>query len=256
MTNKELQQQIAKESGGVVKGGWLVFENQGSVALNSLTSLPANTKFKNNGYVSLDSLTSLLENTKFENQGYVSLDSLTSLLENTKFENQGGVYLNSLTSLPENTKFENKGYVYLNSLTSLLENTKFENQGYVYLKGVKFDDKSWIHKIVNDTLTAEEVFAIDNVEHRRVAYEFMDKSKMKALKDYKVLDEKVDKKGNPMKILSFTIQNMKTPLKFYNCICPSSKREYFIGTEHDTCEEAKAQCWGFKAEEVEFVNEW
>ena len=127
---------------------------------------------------------------------------------------------------------------------------------FIYqLNGIRFE-KEWFDKIRKDQLSPEEIFAIDNTEHRRVAYEFMDKRKMKQLKDYKVLDEKTDEKGNPMKILSFTIQNMKEPLKFYNCLCPSSKREYFLQTDKDTCNEAKAGMFGFKAEEAEFVEEW
>ena len=127
---------------------------------------------------------------------------------------------------------------------------------FVYrLNNVEFP-KEWFDKIRKDELSPEEIFAIDNIEHRRIAFEFMDKAKMKQLKDYKVLDEQIDEKGNPMKVLSFTIQNMKEPLKFYNCICPSTGREYFIGTAENTCDEAKAKCWGFKDEEIEFVNEW
>jgi len=104
--------------------------------LESLTTLPKNTKFENKGDVNLESLTTLPENTKFENKGYVDLRSLTTLPENTKFGNQGDVYLESLTTLPKNTKFENKGDVYLESLTTLPENTKFENKGYVYLESL------------------------------------------------------------------------------------------------------------------------
>ena len=127
---------------------------------------------------------------------------------------------------------------------------------FIYqLNGINFE-KEWFDKIRKDELSPEEIFAIDNTEHRRVAYEFMDKRKMKQLKDYKVLDEKIDEKGNPMRIISFTIQNMKEPLKFYNCLCPSSKREYFLQTDKDTCDEAKAGMFGFKAEEAEFVEEW
>ena len=127
---------------------------------------------------------------------------------------------------------------------------------FVYqLNGIQFE-KEWFDKIRKDELSPEEIFAIDNTEHRRVAYEFMDKQKMKQLKDYKILDEKIDSKGNPMKILSFTIQNMKEPLKFYNCLCPSSKREYFLQTDKDTCDEAKVGMFGFKVEEAEFVEEW
>ena len=77
---------------------------------------------------------------------------------------------------------------------------------------------------------------------------------MKQLKDYKILDDGIDEKGNPAKIVSFTVQNMKEPLLFYNCICPSSGREYFVQTEKKTWKEAKATSFGL--EEVEFINEW
>ena len=105
-------------------------------------------------------------------------------------------------------------------------------------------NREWFLKIKNDELLPDEVFAINNIEHRRVAYEFMDKSKMKYIKDFKVLDEEKDNKGNVMKIVSFTVQNMKEPLKFYNCICPSSGREYFIGTNKNKAWEAKNSSFG------------
>jgi len=125
-----------------------------------------------------------------------------------------------------------------------------------YLRGVKLE-KEWWSKIVNDELKPEEVFAIDNLEHRQVAYEFMDKTKMKSLKDYKVLDEvKDDGYGYPMKIISFSVKEVLQPLKYLNCFCPSTGREYYIGTNKDTCNEAKAASFGFKADEIEFIKEW
>jgi hypothetical protein len=59
-----------------------------------------------------------------------------------------------------------------------------------------------------------------------------------------------------MKIISFTVQNMKEPLKFYNCFDPSTKREYFLGTDKNTCLEAKSALIGLNTEEVEFIKEW
>jgi hypothetical protein len=128
-----------------------------------------------------------------------------------------------------------------------------DGYGLYHLHGVRFE-KEWWTKIVNDTMSPDEIFAIDNIEHRRIAYEMMDKTKMKQLKEYKILDEQTDDKGNQMKIISFTVQKMNESLKFYNCICPSTKREYFIGTKYDTCLEAKAQSFGLS--EVKFVEEW
>ena len=129
------------------------------------------------------------------------------------------------------------------------ENTEF------IINNVKFSYE-WFNKIRKDELTADEVFAIDNVEHRRVAYEMMDKTKMASLKDFKVLDEKIDNHGLKMRIVSFNVQNMKEDLLFYNCFCPSTKREYYLGTSEKTCEEAKAQQFGYKANEINFVKEW
>ena len=127
--------------------------------------------------------------------------------------------------------------------------------GLYALQGRTFEYEWW-DKIVNDKLTVDEIFAMDNLEHRRIAYEMMDKNKMKTIKDFKVLDEQIDEKGNIMKIVSFTVQKMREPLKFYNCICPSSGREYFVGTNENDCKSAKAQSFGLSKEEIEFVNEW
>ena len=122
-----------------------------------------------------------------------------------------------------------------------------------YLRGVRFD-QDWWQKIVNDELDPETIFAIDNLEHRRIAYEYMDKTKMKQLKDFKVLDEQVDEKGNQMKIVSFTVKGVDESLKYYNCFCPSTGREYFVGTDKDKCIEAKAASFGLS--DVGWVNEW
>ena len=83
----------------------------------------------------------------------------------------------------------------------------------------------------------------------------MDKAKMKQLNDYKVLDEAVDEKGNTMKIISFTVPSLNEPLKYYNCFCPTTKREYFIGTEKDTCLEAKMSSFGLTKDEL-FTQEF
>ena len=122
-----------------------------------------------------------------------------------------------------------------------------------YIEGVKLD-KEWHTKIVKDKLTPDEVFAIDNAEHRRIAYKYMDKSKLTQLPDYRVIDEKKDSQGNTMRVLSFTVQNMDKPIRMYNCICPTTKREYFLGTDKDTCEDAKDDLYGLS--NVEWVNEW
>ena len=113
----------------------------------------------------------------------------------------------------------------------------------------------WFEKIRKDKLSPGEVFAIDNVEHRRIAYEMMDKAKMKQLKDFTVLETGVDEKGKKVEIVSFTVQNMKEPLIFYHCFCPSTGREYFLQTDQKTWKLAKARQFGFN-EIINFINEW
>ena len=125
-----------------------------------------------------------------------------------------------------------------------------------FLNDVKFS-KEWYGKIRFDKLKASQVFAIDNIEHRRIAYQFMDKTKMKELKDFEVLDKiEDDGHGYPMEIVSFTIQKMNERLKFLHVFCPSTGREYYIGTNADKCIDAKAESFGLSAKEVEFVEEW
>ena len=131
-----------------------------------------------------------------------------------------------------------------------------DGTGLYCLHGVNFE-KKWWDKIVNDKMSSEEIFAIDNLEHRRIAYEFMNKTKMKRLKDYKILDEvKDDSYGYPMKVISFTVKNVTEPLKYLNVFCPSTGREYFIGTAEDKCEQAKAKSFGFNSNELQFIKEW
>ena len=123
------------------------------------------------------------------------------------------------------------------------------------LNNVAFS-REWFLKIKNNKLSPDKIFAIDNVEHRRIAYEFMDKVKMKSLKDYKILDDVTDDGyGYPMKIVSFTVQNMKEPLLFCNCHCPSTGREYFIGTNQITCRNFKSQSFGLPLNTT-FSIEW
>ena len=180
------------------------------------------------------------ENAKASFPKLESVSGYVDVRENAKLEKQ----LWKIT-------INNKWYITEKSSQWLID--KNGNNFEYRLHDVVFS-REWFLKIKNDKLTAEEVFAIDNIEHRRVAYEFMDKSKMKQIKDFKVLDEKKDEKGNVMKIVSFTVQNMDKPLKFYNCICPSSKREYFVGTDKTKCDEAKAASFGLV--DCEFANEW
>jgi hypothetical protein len=130
---------------------------------------------------------------------------------------------------------------------------EWEGEKLYYLRDVKFE-KEWWERISKGKMSAEEVFAIDNIEHRRIAYELMDKSKMKDLNNFKILDEQVDGKGKKMKIISFNVQNMKEDLIFYNCLDASTDREYFLQRKEKECWKAKSMLFGL--EECEWRNEW
>jgi len=147
---------------------------------------------------------------------------------------------------------KNKWYV-TERACDFLCHKKIDNVEYL-LNGVRFK-REWFLKIKNDQLTPDEVFAIDNIEHRRIAYQFMDKTKMKSLKDFEILD-RIEDDGHKhyMQIVSFTIQNMNEPLKFLNIFCPSTGREYYLGTNQNTCDKAKSASFGL--DEVEFIDEW
>ena len=104
-------------------------------------------------------------------------------------------------------------------------------------------------------ILAKDVLAIENTEQRRIAYELMDKTRMKELKDYQVLDEvKDDGQGYPMKIVSFKVKQFTEPLKYLNCSCPSTGREYFIETRQDKCWLAKNKSFGL--EKINWLKEF
>ena len=75
----------------------VVFNNRGTVWMESLTSMSPGVEFNNGGWVELDSLTSLPSGTIFNNGRDVNLNSLTSISPGVVFKNQGGVKLRSLT---------------------------------------------------------------------------------------------------------------------------------------------------------------
>jgi hypothetical protein len=103
-------------------------------------------------------------------------------------------------------------------------------------------------------LSAQQVFAISNMEQRRVAYEKMDKVKMAELPDLKVLDESKDKYGLNQRIISFNIDGFDKPFLFYHCICPSTGREYYLETKQNNCASAKSKSFGL--DNIEFTEEW
>ena len=274
---------IFKNSGGVdlsnnkitkIDG---VFKNSGYVDLNynKITKINGSI-FKNSGnvYLSDNNITKI--NGIFKNSGYVDLHNNKIIkINGNVFKNSGSVYLSDNNITKIDGVFKNSGYVDLrNNKIIKINGGVFKNSGSVYLnnnkitklpksmgniknlyifENVNWNDIEWINKILQDKLTAEEVFAIDNIEHRRIAYEYMDKIKMKDLNG-KVIDKVADDGyGNEMKLYQFKIQDLD--LLFLNCFCPSTKREYFLQTKYKKCWKAKAQSFGLN-NNVEWVKEW
>jgi hypothetical protein len=132
-------------------------------------------------------------------------------------------------------------------LDEIIENARYS------INNIKFE-KELFDKVRKDLLTAEEVFKLDNIEQRRIAYEFMDKIKMKQLSNYTVLDTTIDKYDNKMELINFTVNGFDKPFKYLYCVCPSTKREYFVETQQDTCLKAKSKSFGM--EDIEFNEEY
>ena len=140
-------------------------------------------------------------------------------------------------------------------LHSLKEKSIFypDGWGLYHINGVKFEEKLW-QRVASGKITAKEVFAIENTEQRRIAYENMDKIEMKKLKGYKVEDKvKNDGYGYPMEIISFSLSNFDTPFYYLNCFDPSTGREYFIETREKKCWKAKQVSFNL---EEKFDEEW
>ena len=123
------------------------------------------------------------------------------------------------------------------------------------INDVQFD-KGLFNKIRSGKISASEVFAIPNMEQRRVAYGKMDKIKMKELEGFTVV-HRIEDDGHqfPMQIVCFNLPGFNTPFYFLNCFCPSSGREYYIETREKDCWKAKAASFGLPAD-VEWVAEY
>ena len=232
-------------------GGYLYINSNAD--LKALTSVGGNLSINSNADLKAPALTSVGGNLSINSNADLKAPALTSV--------GGNLYINSKISIDlakrlwgKNRRKNTKWIINQTVPEWLIKRVATKANSIFKINDTQIPFE-WFEKIRKDLLSPGEVFAIDNIEHRRVAYEMMDKSKMKQLTDYKVLDRvEDDGHGNPMQIVSFTVQNMNEPLLFYNCFCPSTHREYFVGTDKNTCNEAKAGSFGL--ESAEFVNEW
>jgi hypothetical protein len=120
-------------------------------------------------------------------------------------------------------------------------------------------DKKLFDGVRKGHLAAQEVFAIENAEQRRVAYTRMDKTKMAQLKDFKVISTAKDGKdinGKTLKaeVVSFKMPGYDDPFRYLHCFCHSTGREYYIETQEDDVKKAKARSFGLDA--LKFGKEW
>ena len=120
MTREEFIQILdEKDYSYEIEGDKLVVteDEDGTVYLQSLETLPPGVEFKNKGDVLLESLETLPPGVEFNNGEDVNLNSLKTLPPGVEFNNGGYVFLDSLKSISPGVKFNNGGDVYLDSLT-------------------------------------------------------------------------------------------------------------------------------------------
>ena len=110
---------------------------EGSLYLNSLTSLPENFNVTVGGNIDLSSLKTLPENFNVTVGGNLWLDSVTSLPKNFNVTVGGSLDLNSLKTLPENFNVTVGGSLWLNSLKTLPENFNVTVGGTLDLNSLK-----------------------------------------------------------------------------------------------------------------------
>ncbi len=242
-----------KKLKGVEKiGGYLSINSQAKLEAKSLKSVGGYLSI--NSQAKLDSLKSVGGDLYINSQAKLEAKSLKSV--------GGYLYINSQAKLEAKSLKSVGGYLSINSPISRRTNElinrllKERKKRKLYINRVNFK-KSLFNKVRLDKLTAQEVFALENMEQRRIAYQLMDKTKMKKLKDYKVVDKvEKDDYGYPMRIISFQVKGYDTPFKFLNCFCPSEGREYFLETDKDKCVEAKYGSFGLDYKKYKFSKEY
>jgi len=243
--------------------GYLYINSQ--VKLDNLKSIGGNLSI--NSQAKLDNLKSIGGYLSINSQA--KLDNLKSVSGDLYIYSQAKLEAKNLKSVSwdlyinSQAKLDNlksvSGNLSINSPIAKSTNKlidrliKSKQKRRLYINNVEFE-KSLFNKVRRDELSASQVFSLKNIEQRRIAYEIMDKAKMKKLKSFKVLDKKTDKYGHEMKIVVFKIKGFEKEFKYLNCICPSTQREYFLETQSNKCQLAKARSFGL--EKVNFIKEY
>lgn len=124
---------------------------------------------------------------------------------------------------------------------------KWENGSGIYvLNGVTVDEE--LHKkVVSKNLSFKEVMALENIEHRMVAMQYIDPDVLIENTDSTLLDE--SKRGNRLyKVEDLFVQTAY----FLRYDCPSSGRKYFSGVHPEVGKEGNADAcmaWKFSLSE-------
>ena len=111
------------------------------------------------------------------------------------------------------------------------------------IDGVDFD-RPLFDRIRLGEISAAEVFVIQNMEQRRVAWARLDKTKIADFDLLTIDSVSDDGYGHPMRIISFTRDGYEEPFLFLNCFCPSTGREYYLETRQKNCASAKGCSFG------------
>ena len=165
---------------------------------------------------------------------------------------RGSISMDGCTGLTSVTFPKMRYYIYMDERCSEGLLTTAPEKTIYCISGVRFS-KPLFDSVRKGTLTAQQVFAITNIEQRRVAYEKMEKTKMNGLDGLTVLDEKANP-ANPLRIVAFAINGFSDPFYYLHCKCPSTGREYYLETRQKKCDAAVAASFGLK--KVVFDKEW
>ncbi len=228
----------------------------GSIYMQGCTGLTSVTFPKETGYIDMQGCTGLTSVTFPDKvSGYIYMQGCTGLTSVTFPKETGSIYMQGCTGLTSVT-FPDKvsGYIYLDDKSSDYLLSLQHKKIICQLNDVNFDRKLF-DSVRFGQLSAADVFSISNMEQRRVAYERLDKIKIKELDGLTVVDRiEDDGCGYPMQIISFTLPRVNQPFLYLNCFCPSSGREYYLETQETDCWTAKAASFGLS--DVEWVAEY
>jgi hypothetical protein len=207
------------------------------------------------GSISMDGCTGLTSVTFPKESGSISMDGCIGLTSVTFPKESGYISMNGCTGLTSVTSPKESGYIYMDEKTSEYLLSYGHKKTIYQINNVQFD-KPLFDQVRHGELSASQVFAIRDMEQRRVAYEKMDKIKMKELEGFAVIDKvEDDGKGYPMQVVQFSLPGFKEPFRYLACHCPTEGRGYFLETRETECWKAKSASFGLPAD-IEWAAEY